>query len=73
LFDTDSTAAPPGSVEDLHLTPEALGLNRAFAAIDDPRLRSHVVELVQSIADFEGGDGTALKRLRRRNGTAGDR
>jgi transcriptional regulator with XRE-family HTH domain len=72
LFDTDASAAPRENVDDLYLSSEALRLNRAFIAIDDAHVRSHVVELVQSIADSEGGDRTTAKPLPRRNGTAAD-
>ena len=73
LFGVDATTAPGNAVEDAHQTTEALRLNRAFFKIDNPRLRSHVVELVQSIAESEGGDGAASKRVGHEDRITGDR
>lgn len=55
---THSAAAEAGSayVVDFLSTTEGLHLNRAFARIQDPKVRKRIVELVSAIA---GDDGAA--------------
>lgn len=64
LFDANATAALADAGKDVNVIFEELRLNRAFLKIHDPRIRSHLVALVQSIADSEGGDVLTLKRVR---------
>lgn len=64
--DADSPPAPDQVADIGPLTPEGIRLNRAFRRIDDRRLRRHVLDLVQSIAESGSGGHIAPMPQRQR-------